>query len=178
MPHAGLRVHYAATEIMVAARSVLTRHVAKFRHLFGDVLERVPEAQRKVLIATSREYLQQNKVATAELKGGSMSQESYARLRQDLGSQLLAELSSQLQQIEFEESAWCYVHEKKCFVSPRFDPDFKNFLWLEAAGNTCCPWSAMSTGQGGLTKPPCRFWLHGTFLHIPVVWMLGLICSV
>ena len=77
-----------------------------------------------------------------------------------LGILLVEELCKELENIEFNELDWCLQHEQFCPISPRSNPELKDALWIEAAGNTCCPWSVMSDLSG---------WLDGSTLPF-LVW--------
>jgi hypothetical protein len=157
LAYAGRRVHYAATEIKASARAVLLQHPAGFRHLFGDIMERVPLSQRAMLKDISSDFLGRFRTAEAEHNAGSLSTAEFHGLKDALGVKFLADLRSHLDIMEFEHKAWCYIHLDMCYISPRFAPDTASSIWAEAAGNTCCPWSSMSPGSMWLDSATLPF---------------------
>eukprot|EP00975_Prorocentrum_lima_P067930 12917836-Prorocentrum_lima.AAC.1 len=73
-------------------------------------------------------------------------------------------LKAELSQVEFNETAWCIVHQQQCYISPRHEQQHEKSYWVEASGNTCCPWSGMSSGNGWLDRAtlPFLIWAFST----------------
>ncbi len=141
---AGRRIHFSATDLKLAAQSVLKQHIAEFEHIFSDVLDRLFDGDRRNLVGISEKHLAEFKCSQAQHAKGDISETEIQNIKSALGESLLKELASVLEQIEFRETAHCIKHDTQCPISPRFVEELADFIWAEAAGNTCCPWSSMS----------------------------------
>ncbi len=141
----GRRVHYSATELKPAAQSILRSHHARFEHLFVNVLDRLSDPDRALLEGIVRSHIGQYNNHLVERDAGRLTDSELIILKRSIGVAMLSALCSSLESIEFEETAFCIIHNCRCHVSPRSNPAYKDWLWAEAAGNTCCPWSQMSS---------------------------------
>ena len=63
-------MHFSASDVSVASRAVLLKHPANFAHVFGDLLERVPEDERIALQGISDKHITRIKTSA---KGGGLA---------------------------------------------------------------------------------------------------------
>ena len=83
--------------------------------------------------------------------------------------ELVCQLKTVLREVEFLEEAYCLHHDRMCPVNPRCVPGQEEKLWVEVAGTTCCPWSAMGAGLEWLDKAtaPCLAWAFSLLYYLP-----------
>ena len=166
--HGGSCASYSATEISAVARSCLLSR-SSAQHVFQDVLGRLPNAVREELQAVEKNVLDEYKYLNQELTLGQLDKGSFVAARNKLETNYLNTLREELSAVEFNDKDFCVVHNRMCHISPRHSKDFKNAYWIEASGNTCCPWSGMSTGNGWLDKATLPFftWAYSTRYYEP-----------
>ena len=90
-------------------------------------------------------------------------------------------LKEYLSDVEFMEQDFCLVHQTNCYISPRRDPADRRSLWVEASGNTCCPWSAMARAvqTGGwldVASLPFMVWCCSTRFYEPDLILQENVC--
>ncbi len=141
------RKHYCATELKPSARSVLTAHHARFEHVFVNVLDRLCAADRQLLEGLVRQHLDEYARQVDSRDQGIITVQELHDQKRSTGSAMVDALCEQLETMEFSETAPCIVHDGECPWSPRSNPAYKDYIWVETAGNTCCPWSQMSSTQ-------------------------------
>ena len=81
----------------------------------------------------------------------TMSMADAREARRLAAQTLLEEAHFMLENVHFQETVWCLVHNRECNVCPRV-PDERcgwkglavDDVWIEFGGNTCCPWSRMA----------------------------------
>ena len=102
---------------------------------------------------------------------GSLGKDELKEAQTKLATGLVRRLSAELAKVEFAETSWCATHQRRCPVSPRGDPRWRDALWLEGAGTTCCPWSRMSPGLHWLDAAtlPCLAWAYACRFYEPDV---------
>jgi hypothetical protein len=141
----GRRVAYSATDLLPAAQQILRKHRAGFLHLFVNVLDRLAKPDRDLLEGIVNDHMARYSQHVLEHESQQITASDLQGFRHSLGLSLKQQLSDHLETVEFNEKAHCLVHGHDCYLSPRFDKSLVDVLWVEAAGNTCCPWSSMNT---------------------------------
>jgi hypothetical protein len=139
----GQRVHWSAWDIKRASQTVLLQHPARFRHVFVNILDRLFEGDRIRLEAIHDRHLREFKDLQEQFAKGQISESELREQKALLGERMVSQMSSILEQIEFAQEAYCVRCDAQCPISPRDDPTLSDYIWIEAAGNTCCPWSSM-----------------------------------
>jgi hypothetical protein len=132
---------YSATDNSKACRSALEAHREPPKHIFGDLRDRIPTevyGQLEGLFTKFNDMMPKGeckKVVTQAAK--------------DLGDLFFQEACTLLDNLELprDGTAWCFLCEKNCPVVPPLRP---GDIWLEAAGNTCTPWSRSGAQLGWL----------------------------
>ena len=133
-------VVYSACENDKIAQRCLRGHTGptKPRHIFADILHRVPSAKRTQLKSMVAKALEQ----FAEERGKSPESNKWRQRLGERGASLRRALLDAMKGVELHKRAWCVVHNSYCPTNPRADPDLKNYIHIEAASNTCTPWSS------------------------------------
>ena len=158
---AGKITSYAATELHPSGQTCLLSHNANIAHVFEDVLGRLPEDILQKLKEIEGSALSDFKNLQAELALGQIDKVFFGQQKSRMEEAYLHTLKSELQQVEFRATDHCKVHGQQCFVSPRHDPRYRSSYWIEMSGNTCCPWSGMSTHNGWLDVATLPFLVWG-----------------
>ena len=160
---------YAATELNPHARACLMAHRNGPLHVFGDVLGRLPSRVRKDAREVEAQFLADFKCLQDELHLKQMTKTEFVGLKTKLESAYVKKLQDMLESVEFNDTDYCFVHETQCPISPRDDPTHRQSYWVEASGNTCCPWSGMATGNGWLDAATLPFltWAYSTRFFEP-----------
>jgi hypothetical protein len=112
-------------------------------HCFANVKVRVPETDLAFLHdieAGKLALLQEAKDIYKE----THDSKAYQETTEDLSKQMLEEMCSHLEMVEFNERAWCLICGDYCSINPRSDPEYADAYWTEGTGTTCCPFSAAS----------------------------------
>lgn len=151
-------VVYSACDCSPLSQKALQAHLpaSRPRHVFTNILDRLYEFDRERLSGIAGEVLAKWKqVASQPLPKAEMN-----AYKAKLGTELRHRLVLALKDVEFRPDSWCIVHRQPCPLDPKLDPQFSKFLHVEAAGNTCVPWSS-SGNHGG--------WLHECTLPL-LVW--------
>jgi len=160
---------YSATEVDAAAQAVLKAHKAGIQHIFGDIQDRLPNATRKKLMELQAVSLQEYKYLQEELSLGQITKDEFMAAKAKMDTAYVGKLKTELSQVEFNETAWCIVRQQECYISPRHEKQHEKSYWVEASGNTCCPWSGMSSGNGWLDRATLPFltWAYSTRYYEP-----------
>ena len=169
---------YSATELDETARRVLAGHPNSTRpeHIFGNVLDRVPEKYRDDITDTELKFLTLWQDTKNDYKAKNITKASYKQWQANLEREYLCLLIKTFDKVEFSMTSYCFVHGKQCNVSPRAVGRSswkagKASMWLEGAGSICCPWSLMSHGNGNrwldAATLPCMTWLYGLLFYQP-----------
>ena len=165
---------YAATERNSAAQACLLKHKAGIGHVFQDVLGRLPSLAKRQLKDMEQRALADYKCLQQELSLQQIDKASFLTMKQKLESSYVSSLKEVLATVEFNDTDFCLVHGKQCCVSPRSDPALRTAYWVEASGNTCCPWSIMSSSKGGCSNGwldaatlPFLTWAYSTRFYEP-----------
>ncbi|CAE7194005.1 unnamed protein product [Symbiodinium sp. CCMP2592] len=165
---------YAATERNAAAQACLFKHKAGIGHIFEDVLGRLPSQARTQLKDMEQRALSDHKCLQQELSFQQIDKASFVTMKQKLESSYVSSLKEVLATVEFNDTDFCLVHGKQCCISPRSDPALRTAYWVEASGNTCCPWSIMSSSKGGCSNGwldsatlPFLTWAYSTRFYEP-----------
>ena len=160
---------YSATELGQAGQRCLTQHASGIFHVFENVLGRLPNTTRELLLAVQSEALSDYKNMQEEFRLGQIDKQYFQNEKNRMGKAYVDKLKSCLEGVEFNETDFCLVHNQQCFVSPRRCDEHKQSYWIECSGNTCCPWSGMSTQNGWLDTATLPFltWAYSTRFYEP-----------
>ena len=109
------------------------------RHIFGDVMGRVPKPQRKKLFDMVAARKATYRTALEEHKLGHITRHELDIERGRLGMLMLAELKEDLRPTEFSSKDYCYIHKEECFISPRSDSLFRTNLLGRRSGQHMLP---------------------------------------
>lgn len=123
-------LYYSATEICPKGRAALQTHTSPTKplHIFGDLLDRLPKEALAVIKGIEAEYLGLWEHSKAEHKL-SRDPETNPRSSNDLwGEQFVKAVLDVLKTVEFKDTAWCYVHERECPITPRSQPEAQVIL--------------------------------------------------
>lgn len=128
-------------------------------HKFGDLIERVPGADRVILLDL-QEKMKMRKKELGNMYHGTfdtlptITSEEQALLKKQCSDQYMKDLHAILSKVSFALKAYCEFHDDYCYISPRSNPDFlhRNCRWTEIGGGRCCPWSSMGTHNGNLDE--------------------------
>ena len=167
---------YSVTEINPDARLFLQSHHESTRaqHMCGDIIDRLSSSTQQRLRAIEAQALTLWRSTRAEFRDGQLDDRDVRVWRDKLTAEYLRDLLAEFQNIEFEETSWCYVHERRCPVSPRLGLNHGGTaLWLEGAGSTCVPWSAMGARSKWLDEATLTFftWLVAVRFYQPDLWL-------
>jgi hypothetical protein len=134
-------VVYSACDLATSARQCLQSHhdASRPRHVFGDLLDRLAPLDQNKLNEICKEVRAEWFEYIAE--PGRNKFDRWA-MRDVLGSKMKAQLLSALGKMTFLEDSYCHVHQQRCPLDPKQDPELSGFLHIEGAGNTCTPWCA------------------------------------
>ena len=139
---------WGATDNSPVAQKILMKHTTKINHVWRDVLDRLPPTVRREAIRITKQRLDLGQCAQKEHSLGHISAAEFDLEWTRQGRLLQEQLKELLGDIEFEETAYCLVHDRKCHLSPRSDLEYRSAYWMEGAGHMCCPWSSMPCGGG------------------------------
>ena len=122
----------------------------------------------KELRGIERRYLQLWKDVQEEQKLGTVAVKDAKVSREILSEEYLRKLLPVFADIEFHDELHCYIHRKRCPVSPR-QAGFVDQVWSEGAGNTCCPWSRMPGSSKWLDESTlvCLTWIFSLRFYQP-----------
>ena len=153
----GRMVMYSATEKKPSAMRALRCHnqCTRPRHLFSDILDRLPSQDREIAWGILRMHLRSFGNILEERKAERCSRDDVTIEKRRLTVSLLMELKRFFRTVTFEEKAWCDIHQGLCYISPRSDPELKFARWLDGSGHDCTPWSRAGSQ---------RRWLHSSTL--------------
>ena len=152
-----MRVH-SATDINHDCRKVLMSYQPPHgpEHVFGDILDRLPEQAKDRLIARQLYYKQQFEKASGNGTSphGGVSKRNLAR---EVGNRFIQETINILLQERgmLCDQAFCYRHECNCPIFP--DGLAGHQFHLEIAGSVCTPWSLQGAGLGWLDPASLPF---------------------
>ena len=86
-------------------------------------------------------------------------------LKEQLGQEMLEEMRAKLEAMSFSATAWCFVHERLCFLDPRSDPNLRASRIIECAGPCCPPWCTFSSRNDRWLSSatlPALVWAYST----------------
>ena len=152
-----MRVH-SATDFNQDCRKVLMSYQPPHgpEHVFGDILDRLPEQAKDRLIARQLYYKQQFEKASGNGASphGGVSKRNLAR---EVGNRFIQETINILLQERgmLCDQAFCYRHECNCPIFP--DGLAGHQFHLEIAGSVCTPWSLQGAGLGWLDPASLPF---------------------
>jgi hypothetical protein len=114
-------VFYSASDSSESARRALMLHTpkTKSKHIFGDIIERVPPRTRSELIAVEKTYLDMWSSLKQEHALGGLPKSALVTQCDKLGEEYVCQVLQILADTEFLPEVHCYVHDKPCPVSPR-----------------------------------------------------------
>jgi hypothetical protein len=114
-------VFYSASDSAEACRKALLMHPPKTRprHIFGDMLDRVPARTLEELRNLEAKYLGLWSNAKAEFALGGITKQNLNQDCDELGEDYVRQVLEILAQTEFLQEVHCYVHNKPCRLSPR-----------------------------------------------------------
>ena len=160
---------YSACDNSREAQTAIQAHKPETRprHLFIDLLDRVPGPDLRRLRAEEEKYLTLWQDTKNEFVSGNISGEAKMDWHRRLTSQYIFELHSIFGTVEFLPDAPCLIHGCRCPVSPRAEEP--NTLWFEAAGSTCTAFSKMGSQDQWLHPPALVFfaWLYAMRYYEP-----------
>jgi hypothetical protein len=162
---------WAATDLMPASQRCLAAHRSgsRPRHIFTNVLGRLPDAERAQCLAIQSRKLRAFKDCELGVEQGCLTKAELERKQHVLGTELIEELKDVLGSVEFKSTDWCIQCQRQCPISPRHDPALKDLFWMEMAGTTCCPFSTMGPCGRWLSEAtlPCLVWAFSTRYYEP-----------
>jgi hypothetical protein len=114
-------VYYSACDSSESARQALLSHSPRTRpeHVFGDMLERVPDRELQELKALEQTTLGMWEHAKEEVRLGGMTKKELADYCESFGQEYVEQILDILAGVEFKLQAYCYAHDCLCFLSPR-----------------------------------------------------------
>jgi hypothetical protein len=136
-------VLWSATDYASRCRNFLMKHRHPPRHIFGDLLERLPAGILERLTELQARF-------RAQLPGHAAGKKKRVQAARTLGEEFLKEACEVLEELfkfDARMTAWCFKCNKYCKVVPDIPA---NGIWLEAGGNTCTPWSTSGSMMGWL----------------------------
>ena len=138
-------------------------------HVFRNVMERLPADTRQEIVVIEEEIFKRHESLQARCQEGLISTTELKHEQQHLAVELVNSLKHLLADVEYLEEAYCIRHQKMCPVNPRSVAGQENMLWVEVAGTTCCPFSAMGAGLEWLDRAtaPCLVWAFSTLFYLP-----------
>ena len=152
---------YGATDIDPLCRRMLLEHHerSQSQHVFGDLLERVPQYAVDVLRKMQQNYrakLDSHVAASAKCP----AQEKRAAISK-YGRAFVTAGLAYLEKFPLTRTSTCFCHKhsQQCLLWPSAEADC---LHVEIGGNTCTPWSSAGKQLGWLdaVSIPCIVWLH------------------
>lgn len=157
-------VVYSAKDMEPSSRRVLKNHRAAHAplHVFGDIRDAIPLPVREKLLNAEARFLRLWQETKDEKRQGCITERNSKQWQDDLTNDYLEAIHEFLQEVEFRDIAWCYVHHKECPLNPRHDESLRDMLWIECSGSTCCPWSRGGGHDHYLDKATLVFftWLY------------------
>ena len=164
---------FAAFDCSRASRKVLLTHPESSPgaplHVFGNLLTRVPDGPRQLLVGHVKRRLKQWRSWKRDADARGEHSTTGVRMKQRIGRQLLRDLQAILGTVEFSHFAWSYRHNAYCPVRPRIVPGLDGQLWLEVAGSVCKPWNSFGK-QGdwlGWSSVATLVWLYSLKFYEP-----------
>ena len=136
-------VLWSATDYACRCRKLLMKHRHPPRHVFGDLLDRLPAGILDRLTKLQDSFHDQLPAPAAGKKKRTQAAKA-------LGEEFLKQACKLLEaeaKPDTAATAWCYSCNKYCKVAPDVPA---NGLWIEAGGNTCTPWSTSGSMLGWL----------------------------
>lgn len=146
---------HSACDIAAESQRCLMAHEAtgRPRHVFVDVLDRLYPSDREALEAVRDEVLGKwQRVLESAQKHDNAPASYIGEQRRRLGEEMRHRLLGILREVEFQPEAFCVIHGRKCPLDPRADPELRTYMHIEAAGNTCTPWSTAGSRSGWLSS--------------------------
>ena len=136
---------YSACGISEGSRKVLLNihGTARPQHVFGSVLDRLPSRTREHLLKEQGRVLELWSHCKAEHADGGINKVTLRKQHGRLASRYLSFLEHTLGTVEFESTAYCYVHGRQCPLTPRAQASLREDLWIEAAGTRCDSFSTI-----------------------------------
>ena len=148
-------IEYSASGILPQSQTVLQCLKHPPRHRFRDLMHRVPEAVRLALRESEERALSYTKYLAEEWNLKAMDAVEYQEARLPTQRQFLLELRGVLRAVDrWPTAAPCAQHGTSCPISPRGQQGCADKLWVEAGGNTWCPWSPTSPNKREC-RPKC-----------------------
>ena len=116
-------VCYSACEVCPVARRALLNHDVRTRprHVFGDVLGWLVDRDRDMLLKKQGAVLKAWSKLKKQHHMKSITKTTMQRRQQKLSAEYMDEMKQALQDYEFQDTCWCYVHCAYCPLSPRDD---------------------------------------------------------
>ena len=159
-------VYYSVTDCDHVSHQVAREHVAGVLHIFGNLLDRLPDGVRNMLEGFQQEFLLKWKSAKDCYKGTTehpprISKEELDETKERLSDEYLAALCHVLSRTEFNHFAWCYKCECNCPTSPRQERAWRRGRWTDIGGHTCDPWTSQGAHNNFLDEStlPLLVWI-------------------
>ena len=157
---------YSATEVDPTARSALLQHDIRSRpmHVFGDLLERLPKLARDQLQKTQAEMLSLWEMSKLEHASGNIGAADLSLEHSRLAKKWVEYMHDVVVDVDFQETAYCYVHKGQCPLSPKVCGEFSQHLWYEVAGSTCVAFASPGKNAHWLHESALVFycWLYSS----------------
>ena len=161
---------HASTDFDQLCQRVLSAHHQQSAsdHLFGDLLEKIPQERLAALKEMQTRYLAR---FNAGVKKNSLNRADRKALLLKLGRSFVAEglkYLSENRAFEKDCSCYCSKHLQKCRVWP---DKVAGELRLEAASVTCTPWSSSGKQMGWLDVQSIAsiVWMHSMLIAEPCI---------
>lgn len=111
---------YSACDVSECARSALMSHPTSTRphHVFGEILERVPEPHLTELRRLEKHYLELWAMTKAEFSLGGIAKSDLRTQCDILGAEYVGKCLDVLSSLELNAESYCYIHNRACPLAP------------------------------------------------------------
>lgn len=161
---AGPIVFWSAGDKSQHARDCISKHSLRSRprHIFGDVLDRLPDEARTTLTNLQKNALEEFSKVKAKYDSKRITMAKLRSTHEDQVNTYMKKVQDVMTSVTFKRTAWCYKHNKECCTSPREDPAIASLYWIEAAGSVCTAFSNMGRRSYWLDESalPYMTWNH------------------
>ena len=139
---------WRASDSMPLARDVLMRGTSAPLHVFGDLLNRVPDGTLSRL-----QFLKSSASAELEQTSAASAADRRAAL-QHIGALFMGQAAQLLKSVVFDPSAvaYCPKHGRLCPLHR--PPEFPDVDIIQCAGTTCTSWSSVGQLVGASQPHP------------------------